>query len=448
MAQFTKWIKGAFQQAFGSARDERVRDLAVQLGNALRQSQQDFSIKSFANQSQCSADDLESAKQIVYQELLSRAWADGHLTSSDRESLNWIKPCLRIERRWAEEVELRFAMERFALLLSKAMQDNILDEHEVAQLRSVAESANASLAEFSKGYFRTEGEGFLRGVFSAFVEDGAFSEKSWQRLINAGEVLGFSQDELFQAISAQAERFVEHVLADAKSDGHLSEAEEKNLRSLSQRLGLSIQFQWYIEQQIERLAIIRRASQGILPSLDHPPGIGIRAGELVHLHAPAKWQQLRVLKSGDQWRQHLGNLTITDNRLIFSGETRSFNVRFGNIARIDGGIGLIALQVVNKPKSVIRIDEEEAIAFAICNNAILLSNQTKIAKSDGQPSRHIPREVRQRVWQRYGGRCAECTATQYLEFDHIVPVAKGGSNSDANVQLLCRGCNSKKSDLI
>jgi hypothetical protein len=30
----------------------------------------------------------------------------------------------------------------------------------------------------------------------------------------------------------------------------------------------------------------------------------------------------------------------------------------------------------------------------------------------------------------------------------IVPHAKGGSNCDANVQLLCRGCNAKKSDLI
>ena len=60
----------------------------------------------------------------------------------------------------------------------------------------------------------------------------------------------------------------------------------------------------------------------------------------------------------------------------------------------------------------------------------------------------ISREVRQRVWTRYGGRCAECGADDYLEFDHVIPVAKGGSNTDANVQLLCRRCNLNKRDNI
>jgi 5-methylcytosine-specific restriction endonuclease McrA len=35
-----------------------------------------------------------------------------------------------------------------------------------------------------------------------------------------------------------------------------------------------------------------------------------------------------------------------------------------------------------------------------------------------------------------------------LEFDHVIPHAKGGSNTDNNIQLLCRGCNLKKSDRI
>ncbi|MCE9526131.1 MAG: HNH endonuclease [Planctomycetales bacterium] len=60
----------------------------------------------------------------------------------------------------------------------------------------------------------------------------------------------------------------------------------------------------------------------------------------------------------------------------------------------------------------------------------------------------MPRDVRQRVWQKYGGRCADCGSDQYLEFDHIVPLARGGSDSDSNVQLLCRGCDQKKSDPI
>ena len=88
-------------------------------------------------------------------------------------------------------------------------------------------------------------------------------------------------------------------------------------------------------------------------------------------------------------------------------------------------------------------------AVAIWQAAIGRANQTIVAAAEDKDTRRrISREVRQRVWQRYGGRCAECKSDTYLEFDHIIPVAKGGGNSDTNVQLLCRKCNLAKSDNI
>ncbi|HQZ65411.1 MAG TPA: HNH endonuclease [Planctomycetaceae bacterium] len=96
----------------------------------------------------------------------------------------------------------------------------------------------------------------------------------------------------------------------------------------------------------------------------------------------------------------------------------------------------------------VRFGAPDAILYPVLCKAIALSNQTALRKEGEDRSRHIPRDVRQRVWKRHGGRCAECGANDYLEFDHVIPVAKGGSNSDANVQLLCRRCNLKKSDHI
>ena len=64
------------------------------------------------------------------------------------------------------------------------------------------------------------------------------------------------------------------------------------------------------------------------------------------------------------------------------------------------------------------------------------------------PSRHIPAEVRRAVWKRDAQRCTfvspsghRCDARRLLEFDHIVPVARGGPSTEDNVRLRCRAHN-------
>ncbi len=66
----------------------------------------------------------------------------------------------------------------------------------------------------------------------------------------------------------------------------------------------------------------------------------------------------------------------------------------------------------------------------------------------------IPIWVRRAVFFREHGRCALCgldltgliDALPKDQFDHIVPLSKGGLNDVTNIQLLCRPCNAWKSD--
>ncbi|WP_420635223.1 HNH endonuclease [Candidatus Palauibacter sp.] len=57
-------------------------------------------------------------------------------------------------------------------------------------------------------------------------------------------------------------------------------------------------------------------------------------------------------------------------------------------------------------------------------------------------------EVRAFVWRRDDGTCVRCGAEENLQFDHIIPVAKGGGNAMDNIQILCADCNRQKSDSI
>jgi len=60
----------------------------------------------------------------------------------------------------------------------------------------------------------------------------------------------------------------------------------------------------------------------------------------------------------------------------------------------------------------------------------------------------IPEEVQMFVWRRDEGKCVKCGSQGNLEYDHIIPVSKGGANTNRNIQLLCEACNRSKSDKI
>ncbi len=56
----------------------------------------------------------------------------------------------------------------------------------------------------------------------------------------------------------------------------------------------------------------------------------------------------------------------------------------------------------------------------------------------------IPDDVKVAVWRRDSGHCVRCGSQEDLEYDHIIPHSKGGSDGVRNIQLMCQSCNRAK----
>ncbi|MBU8921819.1 MAG: HNH endonuclease [Bacteroidales bacterium] len=106
-------------------------------------------------------------------------------------------------------------------------------------------------------------------------------------------------------------------------------------------------------------------------------------------------------------------------------------------------------------KGFIQRYESDGIRYIQILNFIKHQNphHKEIASCIPAPDGHkdsgaVPSEVtpgqRQRILDRDGHVCLSCGSTEALEIDHIVPVSKGGTSEDTNLQTLCGNCNATK----
>lgn len=111
---------------------------------------------------------------------------------------------------------------------------------------------------------------------------------------------------------------------------------------------------------------------------------------------------------------------------------------------------------VKKAERILK--KKSATATVAANaNAASAASQPQSGTTPARPGkkrRPIPASIRHLVWQRDQGCCQykdpvsgiQCKSRRYLEIDHIVPVAKGGTNALNNLRLLCRAHNQLRAE--
>jgi 5-methylcytosine-specific restriction endonuclease McrA len=141
---------------------------------------------------------------------------------------------------------------------------------------------------------------------------------------------------------------------------------------------------------------------------------------------------------GSSQERYLLQVTIsksTHDKLRYVQALLSHAVSKGNVAEVlDRSLDALIAQA-----------EKRKFAAPSSNPRSVLAQQRR---SSTQRPRYIPAPVRRTVWERDSGQCTfvsakgkRCAAHQFLEFDHVEPVARGGKATVEGLRLRCRAHN-------
>lgn len=306
------------------------------------------------------------------------------------------------------------------------------------KLRDISEKrAQAKLAKQTV-------EAFPKDLQDA-LNDGVFTEDEERYLRGKIESAGLDWDTIIQTCHGAARGFVSHVLADAISDREITAEEEAILWRYVSLFRLE-EMSELISSTVSRVRALRDLQNNKLPKPVNDHSVHwLASGEAIYV---ATQGTRSSLKPGTP--PPIGKFYVTSERISFISEIKPVEYRLSQV-RDAGHSGANSLKIVTAKKGLDTFFVPDAdITAEIINCLNRLNNRTASTPVEDSLSerRRIPKEVRSAVWIRDSGLCVECGADDYLEFDHVIPVSKGGSNTEQNIQLLCRRCNNTKRDRI
>jgi hypothetical protein len=106
----------------------------------------------------------------------------------------------------------------------------------------------------------------------------------------------------------------------------------------------------------------------------------------------------------------------------------------------------------NYPESRSKLEEERSCTIFGHFCPVFFANEPFTETAElRRISKHVPRNIMLRVVRRDGNICKICGRTvmdHEIEFDHIIPLSKGGRTEESNLRVACPECNRRKKDKI
>ncbi|WP_433578795.1 TerD family protein [Nocardia brasiliensis] len=232
--------------------------------------------------------------------------------------------------------------------------------------------------------------------------------------------------------------YVERLVAFTFADGEVEEGELAAFEHAVAELLLSGPLIEDLRRRMHRGRSLSRLRAGDLPVV-RTPGLHLDPEEKVHLDLPAI--HVRQLARGPRLTE--GRLIVSNKKLRFVGDGTGVELPWSRVVSVHTEQNTVVLAATSaRGGAGFTVNDPDHVAAAL-EGALRVAK--RLVLTPGQrDTRSIPQEVKAEVWQRDGGKCVECGDSHYLEFDHIIPLSRGGATSAANLQILCRSCNRAK----
>ena len=287
-----------------------------------------------------------------------------------------------------------------------------------------------------------EGLERFRIRFQAACADGIMELHEWRDLQQTLLNDGLNAQEALKYVRPAALNLLERTVTMARADGVLTAEEEEGFNRLAGLLEVPETMLGNLRAELEELRTASRLREGHLPTITS--SLILEIGEVAHLEVPATFRHVTSSKV----RDIPGRLVLTSKQMHFVSSEGGWNVQYSKVLRIEEVSGGVNIELGVKKGSGLYRTERPLILAATLDALVRSYKRLLLMPQTERASRSIPQSVKRAVYQRDQGKCVECGATEYLEYDHVIPHSKGGASSEGNLQLLCRKCNLAKSDRI
>ncbi len=422
-------------------REEEARFRTALLHELGKRRGSSFRLSEFIAKCEVPDDLARRVAEDVYACYYRKVIADGVIAQEEQTRIGLLTRALEIDQEQVRRIEQYAKEQTYSQAVDGVLADGAVTDDEARSLESLRRGLGIS----KQDAFRLTGDvsrSSYLATFRRIVRDGVVTPEERAELLRCKKALALSDDQADSIVRAEALTLYRETFAMVVQDGVITDEEEKTLAWLQGWAGLpdSDVAEYHARMRIvKRLAAYR---EGKLPVV-RTRAI-LEGGETCHWESDCTFEY----KTRTRLNEITGNLIVTSRNVFLASHSKSFSFKPSKILDIMRFSNGLEIKVNSGQGSgryrVAGAEELEAILTGVVrkHKYLLCENYSS------ERTRHIPDEVKREVWDRDGGRCVKCGKSDYLEFDHIIPHARGGSNSVNNVQILCRRCNLLKSDRI